>query len=140
MKPRLSYRSLDADPSCQHPIDEAVHARVDRASRARNLARTAQAVVDALGRKRRLWFDYEQAQGRVSSRREAGYFDLGVEYGIASARAHGLGRPSKTVRALSQRIVQEVLRTGVGRPEAAGAAIVAAWALLGGKEARRPGR
>ena len=128
-----SYRSLDTEPSYQHPLDEIVHARVDRASKARNLARAAQAVVDALGKKRRLWFGYEAAQGRVQSRREAAYFDLGVEHGTAACAAHGLWRPSKTVRALADRVVRELLATGVGREEIVRATIVAAWALLAGR-------
>ena len=37
------------------------------------------------------------------------------------------------MRALAERVVQELLRTGVARQEAVGAALLGAWALLDGK-------
>jgi len=53
----------------------------------RKLARAAQAVVEALGRRRGVWFAYEELLFRITDRRQAAYFDLGVEHGIAAARA-----------------------------------------------------
>jgi hypothetical protein len=54
----------------------------------REFARAARAVVEALGRLRRVWFAYEELLAKVKDRRQAGYFDLGVEHGIAAARAN----------------------------------------------------
>jgi hypothetical protein len=88
--------------------------------------------VDALGRRRRLWFVYEEALGRMTSLQHAAYFDLGVEHGVAAARANALPGASKAARAIAERLVQEVVRTGVARGVAVEAAVMAAWAVLGG--------
>jgi len=39
----------------------------------------------------------------------------------------------KTVNALAQRVVRELMRTGVARDDLIGALVVAAWAVLGRK-------
>ena len=56
---------------------------------------------------------------------------MGVEYGIAATRATKLAGGKKTVNALAQRVVRELMRTGVARDEVVGALLVAAWAMLG---------
>jgi hypothetical protein len=90
----------------------------------------------ALGRRRKLWFDYETAADEMRAKREAAYFDVGVEHGIAAARVHALGGPRKVVRKLGDRIVRELLAKGVTREDAVGAAIVAAWGMLGSVQTR----
>ena len=62
----------------------------------------------ALGAKRRRWF----------------------EYGIAATRTTSVARGRKNVSALAQRVVGELMRTGVARDEVFGALVVAAWAVL----------
>jgi len=52
------------------------------------------------------------------------YFVLGVEYGIAAAAANGFTKASPTQRAIAERIVQDVLRTGVARDDAVRAAML----------------
>ena len=130
MKRGATYRSLDEDPSCEHVVDEAVRVRVGRRDLDRKLVRTSTAIVKALGAKRRRWFEYERVADELRSKREATYFDVGVEYGIAATRATALAGGRKTVNALAQRVVREVMRTGVGRNEVVGALLVAAWAVL----------
>lgn len=132
MKPRVTYHALEEDPSCEHPVDQTVRLRVGRRDLQRIVANTSHAIVQALGSKRKVWFDYESAADELRAKREAAYSDVGVEHGIAAARANALATPSKNIRALAKRVVQEVLRTGVARREAVGAALVAAWAMLGG--------
>lgn len=132
MRPRPSYRAIDREEvSPGNPVDLTVHRRVGGARLQRELARTAQAVVEALGRRRKVWFEYEDLLSRISDRRQAAYFDLGVEHGIAAAAANGLTKSSPTQRAIAERIVQEVLRTGVSRDDAVRAAVLAVWGLLG---------
>jgi len=132
VKPRVSYRGLEEDPSYEHPVDQTVRLRVRRKDLQRIVANESHAIVKALGaKKKHHWFDFEAAADELRSKREAAYFDVGVEQGIAACAVHGLGKPSKSVRAHAQHIVQELLRTGGERREAVAAALVAAWALLG---------
>jgi hypothetical protein len=112
----------------------AVNRRVGRPASQRTLAMAAQAVVDALGRRRRLWFDYEEALGRMTSRQQAAYFDLGVEHGIAAAREDQL-RAGPAVTKLADRLVREALGANVPREDVAAVAVMAAWAVVGGKTA-----
>ncbi len=138
MKPRVTYRALEKDPSYEHPVDQTVRQRVGRRDLQRIVATKSHAIVKALGpRKRKLWFDFESAADELRAKREAAYFNVGVEQGIAACAVHGLGRPSKRVRAHAQHVVQELLRTGVERRDAVKSALVAAWALLGGKVATK---
>jgi hypothetical protein len=128
-EPKLTYRSLEEDPSYEHPVDQIVRIRVGRRDLQRAITTSTDAIVKALGKRRRLWFDFETAADRRRSLREAAYFDAGVEHGIAAARVHGLGCASRTVRALADRVVREMLATGVARNDVVRAAVVAAWAL-----------
>jgi hypothetical protein len=130
MKLRPSYRAIDGEEVPPgNPIDLTVHRRIGGAKLQRDLARAAQAVVDALGKRRRVWFAYEELLARITGRRQAAYFDLGVEHGIAAAAADGLTNPTKTQRAIAERIVQEVIRTGVARDDAVRAAVLAVWGV-----------
>jgi hypothetical protein len=72
VKARPSYRAIyreELPPG--NPIDLAVHRRVRRPREERRLARAAQAVVDALGKRRRVWFAYEELNSRLTDRRQA---------------------------------------------------------------------
>jgi hypothetical protein len=134
VKGRPSYRDIDREEVPPgNPIDLAVHRRVGRPALMRKLAMAAQAVVDALGRRRKLWFAYEALLGRITSRQFAAYFDLGVEHGVAAARANALPGASKAARAIAERVVREVVGTGVARGAAVEAAVLAAWAVLGSR-------
>jgi hypothetical protein len=135
------YHDLDEDPSCEHVVDQAVRVHVGRRDLDRAMVRTTTAIVKALGANRRLWFRFEAAADELRALREATYFDVGVEYGIASTRATAMAGERKTVSALAQRVVRELMRTGVARDEVVGALLVAAWALMGGEvSAKRPAR
>jgi hypothetical protein len=126
------YSDIDREEVAPgNPIDLTVHRRIGGARLQRDLARAAQAVVEALGKRRRVWFAYEDLLSRTTDRRQAAYFDLGVEHGIAAAAANGLTKASPTQRAIAERIVQDVIRTGVARNEVVEALIVAAWAVIG---------
>jgi hypothetical protein len=139
-KPLVSYREIDGEEIPPgNPIDMAVHRRVGRPALMRKLAMSAQAVVDALGRRRRLWFVYEEALGRLTSRQQAAYFDLGVEHGVAAARADVL-RAGPAVRKLADRLAREALGAKLPRGDVAAAAAMAAWAVVEegrGRTARR---
>ena len=82
-----------------------------------------------LRERRSQWGTCEELLARVTDRRQAAYFDLGVEHGIAAAAANGLTNATKTQRAIAERIVQEVIRTGVARDDAVRAAVLAVWGL-----------
>ena len=130
MKGHPSYRAIDREEVPPgNPVDLTVHRRVGGAKAQRQLARAAQAVVEALGPRRKVWFAYEDLAERAADRRHAAYFDLGVEHGIAAAAANGLTKASPTQRAIAERIVQEVIRTGVTNDDAVRAALLAVWGL-----------
>jgi len=132
VKGRPSYRAIDREEVAPgNPIDLTVHRRIGGARLQRDLARAAQAVVEALGKRRRVWFAYEDLLAKITDRRQAAYFDLGVEHGIAAAAANGLTNATKTQRAIAERIVHEVFRTGVARDVAVRAAVLAVWGLTG---------
>ena len=133
---RPTYRDIDREePRPGNPIDLAVYRRLGGARSLREIATSSQAIVNALGRRRRLWFAYEDHLSRLTSRQFAAYFDLGVEHGIAAAAANGLAGASKMQRALAERMVQEIVRTGVARNDAVRAAVLATWALTFGRHA-----
>ena len=141
MKPRPSYRAIDREEVAPgNPIDLTVHRRIGGARLQRDLARAAQAVVEALGRRRRVWFAYEDLLAKITDRRQAAYFDLGVEHGIAAARATALAGFRKNVNALAQRVVRDLMRTGDARDEVVAALVVAAWAVLGEAPVNAGGR
>jgi len=77
-KPRVTYRSLEKEPSYEHVVDRAVRMRVGRRDLDRKMANASTAIVKALGPKRRLWFAHERAWDEMRARREAAYFDAGV--------------------------------------------------------------
>jgi hypothetical protein len=140
VRPRPTYREIDREEVPPgNPVDMAVHRRVGRPALMRKLAMASQAVVDALGRRRQLWFAYEEALGRLTSRQQAAYFDLGVEHGIAAARADQL-RAGRAVKKLAERLVREALGANVSREDVAAAAVMAAWAVLGRRTDLRDGR
>jgi hypothetical protein len=132
VKARPSYRAIDREEVPPgNPIDLAVHRRIGGARLQRELARAAQAVVEALGRRRRVWFAYEELLSQITDRRQAAYFDLGVEHGIAAARANQLAGGSKSARAIAEHVVREVVWTGAAPRDRIEAALLASWALLG---------
>jgi hypothetical protein len=138
MKPRTNYRAIDQEEVPPgNPIDLTVHRRIGGARLQRDLARAAQTVVEALGKQRRVWFTYEDLLSRITDRRQAAYFDLGVKHGIAAAAANGLTKATPTQRAIAERIVQEVIRISVARDDAVRAALLAVWCLAA-LETRRP--
>jgi hypothetical protein len=138
VKPRPSYREIDrGEVPPGNPIDLTVHRRIGGARLQSDLARAAQAVVEALGRRRRVWFAYEELLSRITDRRQAAYFDLGVEHGIAAAAANGLTKATPAQRAIAERIVQGVIRISVARDDAVRAALLAVWGLAA-TGARRP--
>ena len=97
----------------------------------------AQAVVDALGRRRKLWFVYEKTLGRLTPRQQAAYFDLGVEHGVAAARANQFPGASKSARAIAEHLVREIVGTGVPPRTRIEAALPTVWAVVGRERARR---
>jgi hypothetical protein len=140
VKRRPTYRAIDREEVPPgNPIDMAVHRRVARPALMTKFAMASQAVVDALGRRRKLWFVYEEALGRMTSRQQAAYFDLGVEHGVAAAMADVL-RSGPAVKKLADRLVREALGATVSHEDVAAAAVLAAWAVLGGKTVSAPSR
>jgi hypothetical protein len=132
VRPRPSYRAIDREEVAPgNPIDLTVHRRIGGARLQRDLARAAQAVVEALGKRRRVWFAYEELVAKITDRRQAAYFDLGVEHGIAAARANQLPGATKSARAIAEHLVREVVGTGVAPRVRVEAAVLAAWALAG---------
>jgi hypothetical protein len=132
VKPRPSYRAIDREEVPPgNPIDLTVHRRIGGPRLQRGLARAAQAVVEALGKRRRVWFAYEDLLSRITDRRQAAYFDLGVENGIAAARANQLPGASKSARAIAEHVVRKVVGTGAAPRDRVEAAVLVAWAMLG---------
>ena len=132
MKRRPTYREIDREEVAPgNPIDVAVHRRTRRPREERRLARAAQAVVDALGRRRRVWFVYEEVLGRITSRQQAAYLDLGVEHEVAAARAQELLGASKRAREIAARLVREVVGASVADNVRVEAAVLAVWAMVG---------
>ena len=77
-----------------------------------------------------MWFAYEKLLAKITDRRQAAYFDLGVEHGVAAARADQL-RAGASAKKLADRLVREALGTNVSREDVTAAAAMAAWSLLG---------
>ena len=88
-----------------------------------------------LRERRSQWGTCEELLANITDRRQTVYFDFSVEHGIAVAVANGLTHATKTQRAIAERIVQDVIRTGVPRDDAVRAALLAVWGL-----SRRHGR
>jgi hypothetical protein len=65
-----------------------------------------------------------------------GYANLGVEHGIAVARANQLPGASNSARPIAEHLVAEIVRTGVAPRVRVEAAVLAAWALLGAETGR----
>jgi len=140
VKPRPSYRAIDREEVPPgNTIDLTVHRRIGGARLQSDLARAAQAVVEALGRRRQVWFAYEELLAKITDRRQAAYFDLGVEHGIAAAHVNALPGASKAVRALAEHLVAEVVRTGEAPRVRVESAVLAAWGLVGRRLAMRRG-
>lgn len=143
MKRRPSYRSLEEDPSYEHPADQAVRLRVGRQDLARKAADASTAIVKALGAKRRLWFRYEQAADQMRALREAAYFDVGVSHGFAACSANELRTKRAGIERLAWDLIRRAMGSGLARQDAAAAATMTAWSLLGGtaaREGKRRGR
>ena len=145
MKPRaktqvVSYRSLEEDPSCEHVADRRVRLRVKRPDLDRAMVRTTSAIVKALGKRRRLWFRYERVWDELRARREAAYFDVGVELGTTAVSMKDLRSRRRAVQELGWKLAREALASGASREDAVGAAVVAAWAMLSGAESRQAKR
>jgi hypothetical protein len=134
--PRLTYASLEEDPSYEHVADRTVRKRVGRRDLQRRASDASVAIVMALGRRKALWFAYETPADQLRALREAAYYDLGVEHGIAACAVHGFARPSKTVRALADKVVRDLLGADVSRPEALRAALAVAWAMASSARSR----
>lgn len=132
MKMRLFYRDLDSVEQEEHPVDRLVEARVGMRKTRQKLAKLSDAIVRALGLgAKELWFDYEQSKGDLDHARDAAYFDIGVEYGLAAAHANEIAEPRQRVRALAQHLLREAMASGLAREDAAAAAALATWSLLG---------
>jgi len=101
------------------------------------VVRADYAVVTALHRGLRAWFADEDLAARVANRRHAAYFDLGVEHGIAAARASQIPGATKQARAIAEHLVQEVVGSGVEPRVRVEATVLACWAMVGRKAARR---
>jgi len=126
-----------AKHSWKHPICNTVpqSTTVD-VSEAR---KSGAGVVDALGRRRRLWFRCEQLLGRLASRQQVADFDVGVALGAAAARADQI--PSRSaVRKLADRLIREAIVTNTPREDVATAAVMAVWAAIRGRTATGPSR
>lgn len=133
MKVRLFYRDLDSVEEEEHPVDRLVEARVGMRKMRQKLAKLSDAIVRALGGlgSKQLWFDYEQSKGDFDHARDAAYFDIGVEHGLAAAHANEIAEPRRRVRALAQHLLREAMASGLAREDAAVAAALATWSLLG---------
>ena len=137
-RPLVTYTDIDREEvAVGNPIDLAVHARVGRGELARKLARLSHAVVDALGKRRKVWFDYEDVLGRLTDLRQAAYFDLGVQHGVAHSRVRALRSGDAAVEKLASRLVREALCSKVALEVAVSATVMAAWAMVGGPIRRR---
>lgn len=131
MNVRLFYRDLDSVEE-EHPVDKLVEKRVGMRTTRRKLARLSDAIVRTLGLgSKHLWFDYEQSKGDFDHARDAAYFDVGVEHGLAAAHANEIAEPRQRVRALAQHLLREAMASGLDREDTAAAAALVTWSLLG---------
>mgnify|MGYP007112196200 CR=1 FL=1 len=127
---RLFFRDLDSGEG-EHPADTLVAQRVGARRKLRRLANLSAYIVKELGRESKLWFDYEELKSEQSARREEAYFDLGVEHGLAASFGDELNESRSEVRKLAERLLRDALSSGLAPEEAASAAVLAAWSLLG---------
>ena len=130
MKRLLFFRELDSQTE-EHPVDKLVHERVGMRSTHRKLPQLSAGILKALGLQSKLWFAYEDARANLYAARVEAYFDAGVEHGIAAAMADELKTNRDEVKKLARKLLREALSSGVRREDAASAAVLVAWSLLG---------
>jgi hypothetical protein len=133
-----SYRAIaDRREDGENAIDRVIAHRTKSKRRDRELARASAAIVEALGDRRALWFEYEAPVGDRTIEREAVAFDLGVEHGRAAERANRLGPALRAIRVLVEQLRTHALGAGLPNEDAVGALVLATWAVLGAR-AHRP--
>jgi hypothetical protein len=130
MKIRMFYRDIDAEDEA-HPVDELVEARLATRATRRRLAERASGIMRALGPESKLWLAFEEDKAVLERAREEAYFDVGVEHGLAVAHANELDEPRRRVKELAQHLLREAMASGLEREDAAAAASLVTWSLLG---------
>ena len=113
-----------------HPVDAAVRARAKNAALQTQLARVSNEIVRALGLQAELWIEHERLSGDQRAVHDATYFDVGVEFGWAAARAKTLRPRSRAAHSLASRLWATALESQA-LPDGLQALLIAAFALAG---------
>lgn len=132
------YDAVHREAPEGHAIDNAVDRRLPLKKLRRRIRHATDELVAALGDRRRLWLRVEELLGERQLRREAAYFDLGYEHGLAAGRAEALralvdATPARReARAFADTIRDLAVQVDLPRPLTVAALLETAWALAHG--------
>lgn len=130
-EPRIPrYAMLDDADAERHPVDVAIEARLPQTNEKSQLRKLTELMLDALGDERPLYLAFEELRNLVAAEREAAYFDLGVEHGVAAARSEQLG-DDDGASALTRNLVAQLLHAPLPPRTKLRALLMCAWAIVG---------
>ena len=120
----------------EHPVDRLV-VKCTKARREQGrLAQLTSEIVEALGERSGLWFEYESRAAGLQARMDAAYFDTGVELGAAAMAAESAGDTSQAIRTLAETLIRTALTSGLSREDANAAVALAAWSIASSRAVR----
>ena len=120
----------------EHPVDRLVVKRTKARREQGRLAQLTSEIVEALGDRSGLWFEYESRAASLQAHMDAAYFDTGVELGAAAMAAESAGDTSQAIRTLAETLIRTALTSGLSREDANAAVALAAWSIASSRAVR----
>lgn len=125
-----------------HPVDAAIERRLPHRSLRRRLRAATDALMTALGPRRKLWFPVEQLKSRYHAEREEEYYRLGYEHGATAGRAEALSartpRGTRAQRDLASWVRDITVEAHLPLHLKVATLLETAWALVLGHEPAAP--
>ena len=128
---RSYFREFVRGDEPEHPVDVAVDRRIPQRHLVRSIRTSVDRLLVALGERRGLWLDLESLLNDRADDREATYFDVGYEHGLAAARAEAKGRGALTKggRHMAAELRKTVVHAKLPTRERLLALLDVAWAV-----------
>jgi len=120
----------------EHPVDRLVVKRTKAVHEQRRLAKLSGDIVESLGERRDLWFEYESRAANLQARMDAAYFDTGVELGAVAMASETAGDTSQAIRSLAETLIRTALTSGLSREDANAAVALASWSIARSRAVR----
>ena len=129
---RSYFREFVRGDEPEHPVDVAVDRRLPQRRLVRSIRTSVDRLLAALGDRRGLWLDLESLLNDRADDREATYFDVGYEHGLATARAEAQGRGvlGKGAIHLAAELRKAVLQANLPTRERLLALVEVAWVVV----------